>query len=115
MAVFILTLQCALGLPEPGKDCTLVRSPTDTGKCFLEPECNEVCNTVNDQECKTENRRKCNTVNEQQCRTEQKQECTNVPEEKCSTVTDQECETVNKQKCSQVNFYNFCIQNKIPR
>ena len=35
VVVFILTLQCAFGLPDPGKagkQCTLVRSPTDTGK-----------------------------------------------------------------------------------
>ena len=35
VVVFILTLQCAFGLPDPGKagkQCTLVRSPTNTGK-----------------------------------------------------------------------------------
>ena len=35
VVVLILTLQCAFGLPDPGKagkQCTLVRSPTDTGK-----------------------------------------------------------------------------------
>ena len=35
VVVFVLTLQCAFGIPDPGKagkQCTLVRSPTDTGK-----------------------------------------------------------------------------------
>ena len=35
VVVFILTVQCAFGLPDPGKagkQCTLIRSPTDTGK-----------------------------------------------------------------------------------
>ena len=35
VVALILTLQCAFGLPDPGvagKQCTLVRSPTDTGK-----------------------------------------------------------------------------------
>ena len=110
MVVFILIFHCAFGLPEPGKDCTLVRSPTNTGQCFLEPECNQVCDIVNDQECMLMNRTQCNTVNEQRCKTEQRQECSNVPEQKCSTVTDQECAIVNKQECSQIKFDNVDFQ-----
>ena len=103
VVVFMLTVPFILGHPGSGKECTLVRSPTDTGQCFLEPECNQVCNTTNEQQCTTENRQECNTVNEQKCTTEQKQQCTNVPEQKCSNVNEQQCKTVNREECTQVS------------
>ena len=109
MVIFILTIHWTFGLPDPGKagkQCTLIRSPTDTGLCFLEPECNTVCNTVNEQQCRTENRQQCSTVNEQQCSIEQREQCSNVPEERCQVVNEQQCNTVNRQQCDQV-LYNY--------
>ena len=55
-------------LKQNGKTCSLVRETTKVSEeCFLEPECGEECETLDE--------KKCNTVQEQQCRTVQEQQC----------------------------------------
>jgi hypothetical protein len=87
----------------PEKSCTLVRSPTKQGECFNEPECNDVCNNINEQKCSTVDRQQCTTVNEQQCQTVNHQQCSTVQERQCNTVNEPQCSTVNKQQCNTVN------------
>ena len=72
-----LLAQSAAGVPHPfaapDKNCQLVRSQTNLGQCFNEPECNQVCNTEYEQQCRAVPRQQCDTVNEQQCNTVNKQ------------------------------------------
>ena len=69
VVVFVFMTLVNLNLAIPRKDCTLVRSRTNTGQCFNEPECNEECQTVNEQECSMVNKEKCSMTYEQQCST----------------------------------------------
>ena len=79
----LLLILSASSLAVPNKLCSLVKSrtPTNPAMCFLEPECEEKCNTVNERKCRTRNEQQCSTVNE----------------EKCFTVDEQQCATVNEQ------------------
>ena len=55
-------------LKQNGKTCSLVSEITKVSEeCFLELECGEECETLDE--------KKCNTVQEQQCRTVQEQQC----------------------------------------
>ena len=51
--LIIFSLLAASVLAVPRKDCQLVRSSTGGGQCFSEPECEEVCRTVEDRQCQT--------------------------------------------------------------
>ena len=112
--ILCLALHQVVSIPYPfagpDKNCRLEQSTRDLGQCFLEPECNnecksvneQQCSTVNEEQCTTVNQQKCSTINEQKCSTVQEQECSNVPEQKCSTVNEKKCSSVNEQKCSTV-------------
>ena len=76
----------------------MVRSKTDSGQCFNEPECNEVCTTENEKQCETTDRQQCTTVSEEVCATEYREKCDTINEEKCDLVNEMKCETINKQK-----------------
>ena len=58
-----------LAIPNPNKLCSLVKrlTPTNPAMCFLEPECEQKCTTVNERKCRTRNEQQCATVNEQKC------------------------------------------------
>merc|ERR1712038_231948 len=99
-ASLIVTLLLASVLAVPRKDCTLIRSSTNLGQCFSEPECEDVCSTVQERQCQTTSQQECNTVNEQKCETVNDNQCSTVSEQKCSTVNEQQCSTVMRQKCS---------------
>ena len=49
----LLTLLLASVLAVPAKNCQLVRSSTQQGQCFSEPECQDVCQTVQEKQCST--------------------------------------------------------------
>ena len=67
----LLLILSASSLAVPNKLCSLVKSrtPTNPAMCFLEPECEEKCNTVTERKCRTRNEQQCSTVNEQKCST----------------------------------------------
>ena len=51
-----------------GKTCSLVRETTKiSDECFLEPECGQECETVNEKKCQTKQEQKCRTIEEQVC------------------------------------------------
>ena len=95
MPILLLTLSAAaLALPSPNKLCSLVkvRTPTNPAMCFLEPECEQKCTTVNERKCRQRSQQQCATVNEQKC--------FSVDEQQCQTVTDNQCTTTSEQQCS---------------
>ena len=49
----VVALLMSSSLAVARKDCQLVRSSTDRGQCFSEPECEDVCRTVEDRQCQT--------------------------------------------------------------
>merc|ERR1712117_982832 len=101
--LLLLIVASAYAIPSPNnKLCSLVKSrvPTNPAMCFLEPECEQKCTTVNERKCRTRTDQQCSTVNEQQCTTVQEQECRTVDRQQCSTTTEQQCTTTNEQQCS---------------
>merc|ERR1711962_1163537 len=116
LVLLVLEQQPTVAVPHPfarpAKNCQLVRSTTDRGECFLEPECNQVCKTVNEQQCSTVNKQQCSTVNERKCNTVNERKCNTVNEQKCSTVNEQQCSTVNEQQCSTVNEQQYSTVNE---
>merc|ERR1711936_1225870 len=98
----MLSLMLASALAVPRKNCQLVRSSTQRGQCFSEPECEDVCRTVQERQCQTTSQQECSTVNEQKCETVNENQCSTVSEPQCRTVNEQQCNTVSRQKCSTI-------------
>ena len=99
MPLLLLIIASAYAIPSPNnKLCSLVKSrvPTNPAMCFLEPECEQKCTTVNERKCRTRNEQQCATVNEQKCFSVDEQQCATVNEEQCTTVNEQQCSTGNE-------------------
>ena len=88
----MLMLASLSGNPLAEKSCSLVRETKQLSEeCFLEPECAE----------------KCETVEEKKCRTEQEEVCRTVEEQQCDTVQVRQPHCTVKLPLQFVNLYNF--------
>ena len=82
---------------EAGEDgCELRKvAAEDRGnsRCFNEPECEEVCRTVESQVCTIIHREQCSPVTKQHCTNSSSPVCTTVYQEVCEGPTEPACST----------------------
>ena len=71
------------------QNCNLVRSQSNTGQCFSEPECEQKCNTRYEMVSNCSPNNNCLQRYEQQCNTVNERQCSTVNEQQCSTTTQQ--------------------------
>ena len=77
-------------------DCQLLKvaaEDRENNRCFNEPECEDVCQTVDTQVCTTIHRKECSPVTKEHCTVSSSPVCSTVYEEVCETVREPACST----------------------
>ena len=92
-----MTAVMTAGPAGPGQDgCQLKKvaaEDRENNRCFNEPECESVCQTVDTQVCTIIHRKECSPVTKQHCTTSSAPVCTAVYEEVCEEATEPACST----------------------